>query len=82
MGRHAYNMAEGNFTGYEYRLPIFVLTHDAPEKVAKGENEKLTFMFVTDGIESAIEKARAAAEECHGYRWCECRSAVYKSWTC
>jgi dihydrofolate reductase len=32
-----------------------------PEKAAKGENDRLTLTFVTDGIESAIEKAKAAA---------------------
>jgi len=61
MGRRAYDMAEGDFTGYEFQVPIFVLSHDVPEKVAKGENEGLSFTFVTDGIESAIEKAKAAA---------------------
>ncbi len=61
MGRHAYDMAEGDFTDYEFQVPIIVITHDVPEKVAKGENENLTFNFVTDGIESAIEKAKAAA---------------------
>ena len=55
------DMAQGDLTGYEYQVPIFVLTHQAPEKAAKGENERLAFTFVTDGIESAIEKARAAA---------------------
>jgi dihydrofolate reductase len=61
MGRRAYDMAEGDFTDYEFQVPIFVLTHDVPEKVAKGENGSLTFTFVTDGIESAIEQAKAAA---------------------
>lgn len=61
MGRRAYDMAAGDFTGYEFQVPIFVLTHHAPERVAKGENERLKFTFVTDGIESAIEKAKAAA---------------------
>jgi dihydrofolate reductase len=61
MGKHAYDMANGDFTGYEFQTPIFVLTHHVPEKVAKGENEKLKFTFVTDGIASAIEKAKAAA---------------------
>src|SRR5207253_8814082 len=58
MGRRAYDMAEGDFTGYEFQVPIFVLTHHVPEKVAKGENERLTFTFVTDGIESAIAKSK------------------------
>jgi dihydrofolate reductase len=63
MGRHAYDMAAGDFTGYEYQVPIFVLTHGAPAKAATGENERLTFTFVHDGIESAIEQAKAAAGE-------------------
>ncbi len=61
MGRNAYDMAEGDFTGYEFQAPIFVLTHQAPEKVAKGENEYLQFHFVTDGIESVVAKAKSAA---------------------
>lgn len=61
MGRRAYDMADGDFTGYEFQVPIFVLTHAAPQEVAKGENENLKFTFVTDGIESAIQRAEAAA---------------------
>ena len=61
MGRHAYDMANGDFTGYEYQVPIFVVTHDIPQKVAKGENDKFKFNFVTDGVESAMKKAQAAA---------------------
>jgi dihydrofolate reductase len=63
MGRHAYDMANGDFTGYEFQVPIFVLTHHIPEKAARGENGKLMFNFISDGIESAIGKARAAAGE-------------------
>jgi dihydrofolate reductase len=61
MGRGAYDMAKGDLSGYEYQVPIFVLTHDAPPKKAKGENEKLSITFVSDGIESAIQKAKSAA---------------------
>jgi dihydrofolate reductase len=61
MGRRAYDMAEGDFTDYEFQVPIFVLTHHVPEKVAKVENERLTLTFVSNGIESVIEKAKAAA---------------------
>jgi len=63
MGRNAFAMAEdpdyyaGN---YEFQVPIFVLTHEPPKKHPK-ETEALTFTFVTDGIESAIEQAKAAA---------------------
>ena len=61
MGRRSYDMAEGDLTGYEYQVPIFVLTHAIPEQPIKGENDLLTVTFVTDGIESAITKAKAAA---------------------
>ena len=61
MGRHAYDMAQGDFTGYEYQVPIFVLTHHPPEQITKGQNDRLTITFVTDGLESAMEQAKAAA---------------------
>lgn len=61
MGRHAYDMAEGDLTGYEYQVPIFVLTHVVPKQVIKGENDRLTVTFITDSIESAIAQAKAAA---------------------
>jgi dihydrofolate reductase len=51
-----------------YRMPVFVVTHRPHEVVVKGET---TFTFVTDGIESAIAQARAAADEKkvhHGWR--------------
>ena len=56
-----YDMADGDFTDYEFQVPIFVLTHDAPRKIAKGENEKLRFTFVTDGLASAVKQAKAVA---------------------
>ena len=61
MGRRAYDMAEGDLTGYEYQVPIFVLTHRVPAKGPEGENDRLTVTFVTGGIESAIAQAKAAA---------------------
>jgi dihydrofolate reductase len=63
MGRNSYAMADDPdwFAGnYEYQVPIFVLTHAPPEKYPK-ETESLTFTYVTDGIESAIRQAKAAA---------------------
>jgi dihydrofolate reductase len=66
MGRHAYDMADGDFTDYEFQVPIFVITHEAPEKAAKGENDNLSFTFVTDGVKSAIERARAASLRSEG----------------
>ena len=61
MGRHAYHIGNGDFTDYEYQVPIFVLTHHIPDKVTRGQNEKLKFHFVTDGIKSAVRQAKAAA---------------------
>jgi dihydrofolate reductase len=42
-----------------FRVPVFVLTHHARETVTKQRGT--TYTFVTDGIEAAAEKARAAA---------------------
>ena len=42
-----------------FRHPVFVLTHHAREPVTKQGGT--TFTFVTDGIEAALEQARAAA---------------------
>jgi dihydrofolate reductase len=63
MGRRAYDMAQGDFTGYEYQVPIFVLTHHPPQTPTKGQNDKLKIIFATNGAESAIEKAKEAAGE-------------------
>jgi dihydrofolate reductase len=61
LGRRSYDMADGDLTGYEFQVPIFVLTHEAPAEPAKGENENLRLAFVTDGIESAVRRAKEAA---------------------
>ena len=63
MGRNSFAMADDPDSladNYEYQVPIFVLTHEAPKKKPK-ENDRLTFTFVTDGIESAVAQAKAAA---------------------
>jgi dihydrofolate reductase len=44
-----------------FHIPVFVLTHHEREPVVKEGGT--TFTFVTDGIESALEQARAAAED-------------------
>ena len=46
--------------GYEYQVPIFVFTNKIPEKHPK-ETDKISFTFVTSGVESAIIQAKAAA---------------------
>ncbi len=43
-----------------YHTPVFVLTHHAREPLALQGGT--TFTFVTDGIESALDQARAAAD--------------------
>jgi dihydrofolate reductase len=42
-----------------FRQPVFILTHHAREPVELDNGT--TFTFVTDGIEAALEQARAAA---------------------
>lgn len=62
-GRNSYAMAEDPDSlaeDYEYRVPIFVLTHQAPQRQPRG-NERLSITLVTDGLESAIAQAKAAA---------------------
>jgi dihydrofolate reductase len=44
-----------------FHVPVFVLTHHEREAVVKRGGT--TFNFVTDGIESALEQARAAADD-------------------
>lgn len=63
MGRNSFAMAEDPDSiaeNYEYQVPIFVLTHQPPKRHPK-ETGTLTFTFVTDGMESAIRQAKAAA---------------------
>jgi len=43
-----------------FGVPVFVLTHHAREPLVLGAT---TFHFVTDGIDAALERARAAAGE-------------------
>ena len=70
MGRRMYSGGEGpwaedpNADGWwgdnpPFHHSVFVLTHQSRERVAKEGGT--TFTFVTDGIESALEQARAAA---------------------
>jgi dihydrofolate reductase len=72
MGRRMFSGGEGpwendsNAEGWwgdepPFHKPVFVLTRHAREPlIMKGET---TFVFVTEGVESAIEEARAAAAE-------------------
>ena len=62
MGKRAFEMGEpDSFVGnYEFQVPLFVVTHNPPA-VAPKQDEHLTFTFVTDGVESAVAQATAAA---------------------
>jgi len=64
MGRHVYDAMADPFLwandDYEFQTPIFVLTHTPPEKYPEG-NSRLSFTFVTDGVESAVAQAKQAA---------------------
>jgi len=63
MGRNSFAMAEDPDSiadNYEYQVPIFVLTHQAPKRQPR-ENDQVSFTFVTDGIQSAVAQAKAAA---------------------
>ncbi len=62
MGRKTFEMAGADsYVGnYEFQVPIFVLTHHPPD-VAPKQDEHLTFTFVSGGVQSAIDQARAAA---------------------
>jgi dihydrofolate reductase len=70
MGRRMFSGGEGpweddpNADGWwgddpPFHHPVFILTHHARKPVTKEGGT--TFTFVTDGIEAALEQARAAA---------------------
>jgi dihydrofolate reductase len=72
MGRRMFSGGEGpwaddpNADGWwgdepPFHAPVFILTHHAREPVIKEGGT--SFTFVTDGIEAALEQARAAAGE-------------------
>ena len=75
MGRNMFGPPEGgewdeSWRGWwgenpPYHVPVFVLTHHAREPVPMEGGT--TFHFVTDGIEAALEQARAAAGDQHVY---------------
>lgn len=63
MGRRTFDMTsdpDAYAEDYEFQVPIFVLTHHPPA-VAPKENDRLSITFVTDGVESAVRQAIAAA---------------------
>jgi dihydrofolate reductase len=61
-GRRTFEMADpdSHVGNYEFQVPIFALTH-RPPSAAPRQDEHLTFTFVTDGLETAVAQAKAAA---------------------
>ncbi|GAB3751718.1 dihydrofolate reductase family protein [Microlunatus parietis] len=63
MGRRSYDLAEGDGGwgdgGPAGPVPCFVVTHRVPEPETVRARD--VFTFVTDGVRSAVEQARAAA---------------------
>jgi len=64
MGRRTFEMAsdpDSYADTYEFQVPIFVITEQAPERKPK-ENGRISFTFV-DTVEAAIQQAKQAAGE-------------------
>lgn len=59
LGRRMFDNAKGWGDEPPFHVPVFVLTHEAREDLAKQGGT--TFTFVNDGVESALAQARAAA---------------------
>jgi dihydrofolate reductase len=59
VGRRMFDLAQGWGDEPPFHKPVFVLTHRAGEPQEKEGGT--TFIFVTDGIESALDQARDAA---------------------
>ena len=63
MGRRTFDMASDPdlfADHYEYQVPIFVLTAQPPARLPKA-NADLSFTFVSEGLESALRRAKMAA---------------------
>jgi len=60
VGRRLFDLAHGFGGKHPLGVPVFVVTHRVPDGWAG-----TPFTFVTDGVESAVEQAKAAA----GDRW-------------
>jgi dihydrofolate reductase len=57
-GRRTYEVSNAWEGSFFIPVPFYVVTHKAPSEVPKGTTK---FTFVTDGIKSAINQAKAAA---------------------
>ncbi|OGO36265.1 MAG: deaminase [Chloroflexi bacterium RBG_16_56_8] len=59
VGKRMYDNAEGWGDNPPFHMPVFVLTRTAQDTMVKEGGT--TFTFVTDGVESALKQAKAAA---------------------
>lgn len=60
VGRTMHDVVDGWGDDPGFGVPVYVVTHRPHETVVKGDT---TFEFVTDGVDAALERARAAAGE-------------------
>ncbi len=58
--RRTFNIANAWGGGHPMDVPIVVVTHSVPQEWA---NRESIFTFVTDGVESAMDKARQIASD-------------------
>ena len=58
VGRRHFDLAGGWGGRHPMDVPVFVVTHTVPEEWV---DEGSPFTFVTEGVESAVERAKAAA---------------------
>ena len=62
MGRRTFDLGDREYDWVAdppFEVPMFIPAHDIPDRVAEGAAATLT--FVTEGVDSAVERARAAA---------------------
>lgn len=62
VGRRMYDIADGWGDEPHWGFPVFVVTHRPQQPLTKGST---TFTYVTEGVESGIEQAKAAAGAKH-----------------
>ena len=59
IGRRTFEVADGYGGQHPWDVPTFVVTHDVPDGWPRPGS---TVQFVTDGIESAVARAKSAAD--------------------
>jgi dihydrofolate reductase len=57
-GRRTYELSRSWGGRTPFPMPYFIVSHEVPEEMAR---ENAPFTFVTDGVEAAIARAKAAA---------------------